>query len=121
MSHHEPTPPPPPLPEMNHTERKLWAAFHQLPTNMLLVSQSEMMEINRAIRTIDTEVKGWRSRMGFLLGTENVDEAGAAVLELRTLRRDALLKLEELLKQAEDDLITGTEPFREYIDHHLKP
>lgn len=76
-----------PLPVMSQDERKLWAASHNLPKNMILLSVPEMAQINLAIRTVDAEVKEWRRRFKILVDSEEVVEASTRIhKDLQTLK-----------------------------------
>jgi len=52
--------PAPRLPKMNEQERKLWAASHQLPKDILLIYEDEMRYIQQMSMATIREIKAWK-------------------------------------------------------------
>lgn len=56
-----PGPAKPPLPMMDHNERKLWAASHNLPEGILLIYEQEMRMIQSATVGTVAELRKWKA------------------------------------------------------------
>lgn len=61
---------PPNLPAMSTHERRIWAASHQLPEDMLLVSVGEMMAMREAFDACLREVNQWRQLGKIYMGAD---------------------------------------------------
>lgn len=60
----------PNLPSMTPHERKIWAASHNLPEDMLLVSVGEMMAMREAFDACVREVEQWRKLGKIYMGAD---------------------------------------------------
>jgi hypothetical protein len=58
------------LPDMSTQERRLWAASHNLPENMLLVTTTEMHAMNDAFQACMNELKQWRRIGRMYMGSD---------------------------------------------------
>lgn len=61
---------PPQLPAMTPHERKIWAASHNLPADMLLVSVGEMMAMRESFDACVREVNLWRKLGKLYMGAD---------------------------------------------------
>ena len=61
---------PPNLPAMTPHERRIWAASHQLPEDMLLVSVGEMMAMRESFDACVREVEQWRKLGKIYMGAD---------------------------------------------------
>lgn len=94
-------PPPPNLPVMSPQERRLWAASHNLPENMLLVSTGEMMAMREAFDACAREVEMWRKIGRIYLGAELPEVFEPAL-------RGMLAEKERLEKEAKERKVPAT-------------
>lgn len=58
----------PHLPDMTPAERRVWAASHNLPENMLLVTADEMHAMNQAFQAAMLECQQWRQTGKLYMG-----------------------------------------------------
>lgn len=58
------------LPPMSPQERRVWAASHNLPENMLLVATDEMYAMNDAFQAACREVEMWRKIGRIYMGAD---------------------------------------------------
>lgn len=96
------------LPPMNVAERKLWAATHRLPANMMLLSVQEMRDIRTTTVALGEELRRWRS-LGKTFARS--DDPLAAAVELKNLA-DEFRRLRDLEKTrfhrtADGSIVTG--------------
>ncbi len=81
----------PNLPPMTTAERKLWAASHNLPENMLLVTTDEMNAMNDAFQAGLREVRLWRKLGRIYMGADLPEGFEIHARDL-IKQRDSLLK-----------------------------
>lgn len=100
--------PGPKLPEMSIPERKLWAASHRLPENMLLVSTSEMQRMQQTLLVSATNAGALRK---FIFAAFGVMDTAVAIERYNkmVLEYNALEAFFLAIKKAES-LVGSDEP-----------
>ncbi len=81
----------PKLPDMTPAERRLWAASHNLPSNMLIVTEREMYEMKASFDACLREIKEWR-RMGRMYMAGEIPESFEPNLRAYMAAKEALDK-----------------------------
>ncbi len=81
----------PKLPDMTPAERRLWAASHNLPANMLLVTEREMVEMKQSFDACVREIKDWR-RIGRMYLAADLPEGFEPALRAHLAAKEALDK-----------------------------